>query len=290
MCKGKTDNVICQICNTEISFGRIKRHIKVNHKEILIEDYIQKYYQTLPLHQPCVICNKNIVYKYQTCSKECHGKLTSLKLKGQLKPENFMDENHKNKLSVKQKENWKEGKTIGFTGYTHTEEVKQIQRETIRKIKPHKGFPQTDYQKQQARNSINKRIKEGWKPYTLTNPHTPEIIEKIIKNGRKYMNKLEEKVSKILEENNIKYTYNFFLNNKVICKQYDFKIGNILLEIDGDYWHGGPGVKTHHFSASQTQQNDLLKNQLAEELGYKLVRVWESEFKLNPNTILERIK
>ena len=104
------------------------------------------------------------------------------------------------------------------------------------------------------------------------------------------MNKLEEKVSKILEENNIKYTYNFFLNNKVICKQYDFKIGNILLEIDGDYWHGGPGVKTHHFSASQTQQNDLLKNQLAEELGYKLVRVWESEFKLNPNTILERIK
>ena len=44
--------------------------------------YLNKFYQTLPLHQPCVVCNTKIVYKYQTCSKECHGVLISSKLKG----------------------------------------------------------------------------------------------------------------------------------------------------------------------------------------------------------------
>lgn len=289
MCKGKTDNVTCQICNQIMSFGRIKRHLNIKHKDITLEDYFQKHYKTLPLHNPCVICNNKIVYKYQTCSKECHSILTSQKLTNKVKPEGFMNQEHKNKLSIKQKHRWILGKTTGFTGKTHTKKTKQKQRENIIKTKPHLGYKQSEYQKQQASLTMKKWYAEGNQPWTKNNKHTPETIEKIIKNSRKGMNKIEKQVSDFLNENNIKYYFNFFINNGKICKQYDFKIGNILLEIDGDYWHGGPGVEKHHFSVEKNEKNDLLKNQLAKEKGYRLIRIWESEIKNNPNIILERI-
>ena len=35
--RGICDNTVCQICQQEMSFGRIQRHIKSKHKNILIE-------------------------------------------------------------------------------------------------------------------------------------------------------------------------------------------------------------------------------------------------------------
>ena len=97
--KGNCDLVKCQICEQEMSFGRIKRHITIQHKEITVDQYVQKYWSTLPLHKPCEVCNEKIVYKYKTCSKECHSILKTQQLKGISKPEEFMSESHKNKLS-----------------------------------------------------------------------------------------------------------------------------------------------------------------------------------------------
>ena len=58
-----------------------------------------------------------------------------------------------------------------------------------------------------------------------------ETINKIF--SKRPMNKLEKFVSNILDENNIKYTHQFFLNKDGICKSYDFKIKdtNILRNI-----------------------------------------------------------
>jgi len=280
--KGNCINVKCQICNLEISFGRIKRHINIKHKEITLEKYLKQYYQTLPLHQPCIICKENIIYKYQTCSKECHGILISSKLKGISKPEGFMDEKHKGKLSLAML-----GSKGGFTGYKHTEEFKKSQRENCIKNKPHKGHKQSDYQKSQASKGMLKYYSEGNEPWTKNNKHTPKTISKIITH--RPMNKLEEQVFNILKENNIKFKYQFFLNSKGIIKSFDFKIGKTLLEIDGDYWHGGPGCNRYFFDLDKTKENDIYKTNLAEEKGYKVIRIWESEIKTNPNIILQKL-
>jgi very-short-patch-repair endonuclease len=137
---------------------------------------------------------------------------------------------------------------------------------------------------------MKKWYEDGNEPWTKNNKHTPETIENIIKNSKKGMNKLEQEVSNFLTNNNIEHSFNFFINNGDVCKQYDFKIGNILLEIDGDYWHGGPGVKKHHFSSKKTKENDLLKDNIPQERGYKVIRIWQSEIKSNPNIILEKIQ
>jgi predicted nucleic acid-binding Zn ribbon protein len=129
--KGNCDLIKCQICQQEMSFGRIKRHIKVQHKDINVDQYVKMYWSTLPLHHPCEVCNKNIVYKYKTCSKECRHQLEHGH-KGKPKPEGFITDKHKEilrKILI--------GKPGRFTNHKHTEITKKIQSETIKRTKPH---------------------------------------------------------------------------------------------------------------------------------------------------------
>jgi very-short-patch-repair endonuclease len=66
-------------------------------------------------------------------------------------------------------------------------------------------------------------------------------------------------------------------------KFYDFKIKNknIIIEADGDFYHKNP--ETHgDYPATAMQRknmkNDIFKNKLAEANGYRLLRIWESDF------------
>jgi very-short-patch-repair endonuclease/predicted nucleic acid-binding Zn ribbon protein len=266
-----------------MSFGRIKRHITSQHKNITVDQYLKKYWSTLPLHQPCEVCNENIVYKYKTCSKECRRKLEHGH-KGKSKPEGFMSEEHRNKLSKS-----KIGKPSGFKGHKHSEEYKLKKSEELKGKKIHLNHKHSV----QTKNIQSQKRKEyyanGHEPWTKTHSHTPETIEKIFKKRK--MNKLELFVSSILDKNNIKYKHQFFLSKDGVCKSYDFKIKdtNILLEIDGDYWHGGPSLDKHFFKLEEVKQNDLFKDQLAKDNGFRLIRIWESEIYKDPDVILKTI-
>jgi very-short-patch-repair endonuclease/predicted nucleic acid-binding Zn ribbon protein len=280
--KGNCELVECQICNQEMSFGRIKRHITSQHKNITVDQYLKKYWSTLPLHQPCEICNENIVYKYKTCSKECRHKLEHGH-KGKSKPEGFMSEEHRNKLS-KSKMGTVVSKETGDKISKSSTGVSRNKGKT-----PMLGKKQSDFQKQKVKERFNKYYSEGNEPWTKTHSHTPETIEKIFKKRK--MNKLELFVSSILDKNNIKYKHQFFLSKDGACKSYDFKIKdtNILLEIDGDYWHGGPSLNKHFFKLEEVKQNDLFKDQLAKDNGFRLIRIWESEIYKDPDVILKTI-
>lgn len=84
----------------------------------------------------------------------------------------------------------------------------------------------------------------------------------------------------ILKTKEIMYIKQYsFLNSKFI---YDFYLPekNLLVEIDGDYWHGNPRkfrildkVQKHN------NRNDVIKTKLAVEKNTKLVRIWEYDIK-----------
>ena len=282
--KGNCDLVKCQICQQEMSFGRIKRHISSRHKETSVEIYIKQYWQTLPLHKPCEVCNENIVYKYQTCSKECQSIKASNERKGIPKPEGFMSKEHKGKISDSHK-----GKIVSKeTGDKISKSSKGVSRNIGRQTML--GKKQSDYQKQKVRERFIKYYQEGNRPWSELNPCSPKTIEKIFKKRKS--NKLETFVSFILDKNDVKYDFQFFLSRNGICKSYDFKIkdSNILLEIDGDYWHGNPKLEKHFYKIDEVKQNDLFKNKFAEENGFKLIRIWESDVYQNPEIIIEKIK
>jgi len=283
--KGNCDLVKCQLCQQEMSFGRIKRHITIQHKEITVDHYIKSYWSTLPLHKPCEVCNENIVYKYKTCSKECHAVLKHQQLKGISKPKGFMSKEHKEKISKSK---------IGTIVSKETSDKISKNSKGISRNKgksPMLGKKQSKNQKQKVRERFIKYYNEGNEPWTKNNKHTPETIEKIF--AKRPMNKLEKLVASILDENNIPYHFQFFLKTKDgICKSYDFKIKNtnILLEIDGDYWHGGPGINKHFYKLDEVKTNDIIKNELALNNNYNLIRIWESDIYNEPTIIINKIK
>jgi very-short-patch-repair endonuclease len=72
---------------------------------------------------------------------------------------------------------------------------------------------------------------------------------------------LEKRFILFLEQHNIQYNFQFFLDGKY----YDFYIPtlHLLVEVDGEYWHRMvPAIK-----------NDLEKHVLAKELKYNLLRI-----------------
>jgi very-short-patch-repair endonuclease len=79
---------------------------------------------------------------------------------------------------------------------------------------------------------------------------------------------LEKIARQALEELGIKFKSKFWINIKGYSpKEYDFYIPslNLLLEIDGEYWHSLP----------KNVKNDKYKDELAKIAGYKLLRIPE---------------
>ena len=286
--KGKTEMIECQICHQPISFGRIFRHINAQHKEITNQEYINLYWQTLPLYKPCEVCGKNIVYKYHTCSKECRSKFKHAH-KGVPKHDGFMTKEHRDKISKSMM-----GSVGRFTGHHHSDETKKKARERMLGNPGYfTGHKHTKESKEIISQTMLAYYAAGNEPWTKNNKHTPETVERILKGGLcKDKNKLEQIISNLLDENEIKYTYSFFLRDEMFCRQYDFKIKGLklLVEVDGDYWHGNPETSSHHFSAEKNRANDLFKDELAKENGYQVVRFWEKDIKEYPENIIPRIK
>lgn len=122
--------------------------------------------------------------------------------------------------------------------------------------------------------------------------------------GKSKISKLNKLVYSILEENNIEYTPEFTIkyknDGKIIWRSYDIKINNILIEINGDYWHANPNKykKDHIFqfpriklTAEDIWNNDNNKKIIATNHGYDVIYLWEEQIKkLTKDEILQFIK
>ena len=93
----------------------------------------------------------------------------------------------------------------------------------------------------------------------------------------------------LLKELNIKYS----TQKQLGWKYYDFFLPEhkILIEVDGDYWHGNPTKYSGHMSQMQKNNkfNDLIKTNLAEAAGYTLLRFWEIDINTNPVSVRNKL-
>jgi len=81
---------------------------------------------------------------------------------------------------------------------------------------------------------------------------------------------------------------NYLIENKIsfIC-QFKYQLGvadffikpNLIIEVDGDYWHNLPKVK----------ERDKRQTLFLEEEGYKVLHLWEKEINKNPDECIKRI-
>jgi len=121
-------------------------------------------------------------------------------------------------------------------------------------------------------------------------------IQRIIITDQTHSSKLEEKFKFILDILDIKYQHLFYI--KPIKAFYDFYIPeyNLLIEIDGDFWHCNPTKfpKAEYISQQKNILRDQIKNEWAQENGYKLLRFWEDDINNNikqvKQILLENLK
>jgi len=176
----------------------------------------------------------------------------------------------------------KKGKYTGennpFYGKTHTEEtinfLSDIGKTLVGENNPFYGKTHT--------KETRKILSEKSRLYALT--HLDKMSERGIKSiqkqalGRK--TSIEQKIEQQLIELNIEHKYNKILHMKY---QYDFIIGeNILLEVQGDYWHANPLIYGENKILLNERQNyktnrDLEKKKYAEDNGFKIYYIWETD-------------
>lgn len=125
--------------------------------------------------------------------------------------------------------------------------------------------------------------------------------------GRSTFSKAHKKIVEFLLEKNISHSIEYkIIFDKSKYRAYDIKINNkkLLIEINGDYWHANPAKyrptdiilygTTKGKLASEIWQRDLEKSVLADQNGFKVLTIWESEIKKDFESVcklmLETIK
>lgn len=82
-------------------------------------------------------------------------------------------------------------------------------------------------------------------------------------------------------------------NNKIFS--YDFKFGNKIIEFNGDFWHMNPDIYDSDYchpytnlSAEEKWNFDEIKLECAIKNGYDVLTIWESEYKENKESALQK--
>ena len=157
----------------------------------------------------------------------------------------------------------------------------------------------TKEQKSTHYKNISIANKKKWENYTDEQKY--DVINRLSKirqqpNFHK-INKIETKVSNALSQIGFPFQFSYFIKRR----QFDFKIGeNILIEVQGDYWHSNPkfykeddiiNYPRGKCKAKDVWSKDAEKKEIAEKYGYEVFYVWEDEIKhLNEKDIVLLIK
>lgn len=93
----------------------------------------------------------------------------------------------------------------------------------------------------------------------------------------------------MLEEIGLAYRPQHLINGK-FCVDAFVPSLNLVIQFDGDYWHGNP----QKFTALNSTQERAVRYDRAHDAymarcGYSVMRIWESDFKKRPDAVKSRI-
>lgn len=158
---------------------------------------------------------------------------------------------------------------------------------------------------EEEQKEISKKISDGQKKLMKSNPEYYHKIKSkagyISTYSRERFKKTNPEIiiENWLKEHNINYDYSCIMGSeKVGLYQYDFIIHDkrILIEVNGDYWHGNPNLFNEDGSDGKRKLNqvqlekikkDKLKLDFAKKHNFELIYIWEEEIKNNDFSKLE---
>ncbi len=256
----------CRICNMIVGDQGIAWHLlKLHNKKYqeYVEENYDKYPEDFTAWHKCVVCKK-------LCRKNTCSYAHSIQLR-KIKYPNGTRFGHKNTAEAK----------------------RNMSKAQIKYYKTHVSKRLGTHHTEETKKLLSKQASDGRRAgknngmYGKT--HTPEAIKKIFSYRK--MNKLERLVANKLTEAGYKFTFQYFIIENNICKSYDFKLRGVplIIEVDGDFWHGNPDSPGKWREYKSVQKNDKLKIKIAKSRGLEVIHFWQSAIEKNPNIIVETL-
>lgn len=148
------------------------------------------------------------------------------------------------------------------------------------------------------KQAINDKRKKANKSLSKKKKKMPRDARgKVIREHPKFgTSKLEQDFAKnFLDKLKVEYVWQF--EAKDIKRSYDFYLpnSNILIEVDGDYWHANPKKYdiTDKDALTPTQKKDMkvdeMKNKWALLHGIPIYRIWEDDIRNKPNDVMKKL-
>jgi very-short-patch-repair endonuclease len=197
-----------------------------------------------------------------------------------------------------QKKNWKDGKYVGWWENKTTNTLIKIEgiKEKLRNNKERgdkiskklKGIPKSEESK--IKNSISQKKRYNDNPKLREDASNRRVTWLKSKLSNK-KTKLETKFELLLNLIGIEFEFQFEFKKRL----FDFKIKhkNILIEVDGDFYHCNPDTKHSEVlyeTQKLTKKNDLFKNELCKNHDMILLRYWEKDINERPEWVISELK
>ena len=90
--------------------------------------------------------------------------------------------------------------------------------------------------------------------------------------------KLEKKLHGILTNFGIPFEPYALIKPKFIV---DARVGNIIIQADGDYWHGHPRLEPLTNRQLSQQRRDKAQDAYLTRRGFTVIRIWESDLSVD---------
>lgn len=271
--------ITCKICNMSLkNNSSVSAHLRYNHPEISI-----KWYNDTHVRKRCESCSIIL-------SKKCNGEKCNKRRDRTGSNNPFYGKSHskeaidiiKTKTSIKSKIMWEDPiyreKVTSNVSKPRIERFKKEQSDRIKQ-----WYNDNPIQRQIRSN----KMAESWKEAKI------KPSKAATSNESKGEISLREECIKLLPLHNVtKCTIH--LNGKWYIP--DILINdNHIIEYFGDYWHANPNKFDHTdlfkngLTAAEVWKHDIDRISSLESHGYKVMVIWQSEYKADKNGVLKNI-
>ena len=287
---------ICKICQKECDgINSLRGHSIQKHNisaEQIYIDYVLNYLKPkcecgCGEKPPFISINKGFSRFIQSHHNRVVGK------------NNFHKDPNTHKKAIEtQKKNWKEGKYKGWWENDNDETRNKIEgiKEKLRNDKERgikiskslTGIPKSKESKLKSSKTQKKRYQDN-----------PQLKEDMSKRRIKWLksklsnkkSKLEIKFENILNLLNIEFEFQYEFKNRL----FDFylKNFNILIEVDGDFYHCNPDTNfklPKYEIQKKNLSNDKRKNSWCKNHNINLIRYWEKDINERPEWVINDLK
>jgi very-short-patch-repair endonuclease len=115
-------------------------------------------------------------------------------------------------------------------------------------------------------------------------------MEKMWSKRGECPNKFEAALYDVMKNLGIAYEPQYLINERFLVDAY-VETSNLIVEFDGDYWHGNPLVYPSPDERQAKQVKlDKARNAYMKKCGIKMLRIWESDWKANKEEVISKIK